>query len=129
MIEAVGKFLQSPVGMISSRALTGLAALGIGYIGFILGDVQSKQVRNANEIVAVQTTLTGRAADNERFQTEMRTAVQGTQAQISELSEQVEDIAIDAALTRGILEEMRRQNVAKAGLSPTASDGSVVWVR
>jgi len=126
MLDAIGKFLTSPLGTIAQRIATAVVLFGVGYVGWLLKDVQDKQVVNSAEIATVQSVQTSRAIDSERFQAEVRTSIFTTQEQIAAVGEQVEDIAIDAAMTRGILEEMRRQNVASARLP--APDGSVVWL-
>lgn len=95
-----------------------------GYALWVLNNVQQKQVANENQIVAVQGTLATRATDNERFQAEVRAADADFRKLLGDVAGQVEDIAIDAATTRGIVEEMRRRD----GLAVTfpAPDGSAV---
>lgn len=106
-------------------------APAVGYVAWTVRDVWARQAANAAEIVEIQSTLATRAADNERFQMEVRAGFVAAQAtteavdeHVGQVAEQVEDIAIDAAMTRGILEELRRRDVA--GWNLPAGDGSVV---
>lgn len=114
MLDSVGKFLASPLGMIASRAAIGILVLGTGWIGGTIytmdtrlaaQETASREIRS--DVNAIDYRSQDRAKVNDQFQESILLKMDVVDNKVDALNGRVSEIF-------GILSQMQRQSVAKA---------------
>jgi hypothetical protein len=96
--------------IVTSLLLTGFVVVW----GFVAGDTTAKVVKLDAQVQAVAGSQTARAIDSEAFQVEVRGKVSAVQADLFAMK-------VDIGVIKGILTDMRRENVATRFSSPGSS--------
>ncbi len=124
MFETLQKVVDHPVLKLVARGAMALSLVVAGAVWSTIHGVTTRmdtvetvsaEVRK--DVDAIDRRTIDRAQQNDEFQEDVRQSLGSMQARLL-------DMAVDVATTRGILEEIRRRDVALRSLP--ATDGSVI---
>jgi hypothetical protein len=82
-----------------------------GWIGWVMNGIEGRTFSLETDVAQVQSTLTVRAADSERFQASVSGDLLSLQSDMAE-------VKVDIGFIRGTLEAMSRRDTARAIVDP-----------